>query len=183
MAEGSKVDTGDPNSEDRDCRCPFSHPFWAKRTEQLATTAGFHLKLYVTLPIGNAWTLIDSGATNNFMNPRFVRKCKVPIQRLARIPVTGLDMVGLAQEIEHISCSLPMSVHDHPERIKFNILETGDYDIILGITWLKRHNPDIDWRTGRGAFNRCRCERKKDVNQERPQGLKLKSHLAVPVAE
>jgi hypothetical protein len=38
-----------------------------------------------------------------------------------------------------------MSVYGYLELIKFNVLETGDYDIVLGILWLRKHNPSIDW--------------------------------------
>ncbi len=28
-------------------------------------------------------------------------------------------------------------------------LASGDKNMILGITWLREHNPEIDWRTGK----------------------------------
>ncbi len=32
--------------------------------------------------------------------------------------------------------------------MKFNIAEIGYYDIILGIPWLYKYNPQIDWNIG-----------------------------------
>jgi transposase InsO family protein len=142
-----------------------------QKIEQLAATTGFHIKLHVMLPMGKAWTLIDSGATNNFMNPRFVTDHEVPVVPLAQpIPVLGLDGAGLARGIMHTSSTLPMSTYGHPELIKFNILETGDYDIVLGIPWLRKHNPSINWQTEKITFNRCMCKKDYEEFETRRKG-------------
>jgi hypothetical protein len=142
-----------------------------RKIEQLAATTGFHIKLHVILPMGKAWTLIDSGATNNFMNPRFVTDHEVPVVPLAQpIPVIGLDGAGLARGIQHTSSTLPMSIYGHPELIKFNILETGTYDIVLGIPWLRKHNPSINWQTERITFNRCICKKEYEEFETRRKG-------------
>jgi hypothetical protein len=41
-----------------------------------------------------------------------------------------------------------MVVLGHVEWLNFNIILTGRYDVVLGIPWLKNHNPAIDWKTG-----------------------------------
>jgi hypothetical protein len=38
-----------------------------------------------------------------------------------------------------------MSVHKHRERINFFVTHIGQHSIILGTSWLKKHNPRIDW--------------------------------------
>ncbi len=35
----------------------------------------------------------------------------------------------------------------HKEWIRFDIVEIGYYDIIFGIPWLYKYNPQIDWIT------------------------------------
>ena len=138
-------------------------------TEQLkATLLGTHVKLYVNLPMGQAWTLIDSGATNNFMNPRFKEERQVSTIPLPfTVPVAGLDGEVLSGGVSEETILLPMSVYGHPELIKFNVLETGDYDIVLGIPWLRKHNPSIDWQSGQITFNRCKCKREYDEYESR----------------
>jgi hypothetical protein len=97
------------------------------------------------LPIGRAWTLIDSGATNNFMNPRFKENRQVRTNPLLyTVLVAGLDGEVLSGGVSEKTILLPISVYGYPELIKFNVLETGDYDIVLGILWLRKHNPSID---------------------------------------
>lgn len=73
------------------------------------------------------------------------------------IPVIGLDREVLSRGVSEETITLPISVYGHPELIKFNILETGDYDIVLGILWLRKHNPSINWQSGRITFDRCKC--------------------------
>jgi hypothetical protein len=138
-------------------------------TAQLkATLSGTHIKLYVELPMGRAWTLIDSGATNNFMNPRFKENRQVRTNPLPfTVPVAGLDGEVLSGGVSEETILLPMSVYGHPELIKFNVLETGDYDIVLGIPWLRKHNPSIDWQSGRITFNRCKCKKEYDEYESR----------------
>ena len=31
--------------------------------------------------------------------------------------------------------------------VSFNIISIPEHPIVLGLPWLKLHNPDIDWRT------------------------------------
>jgi len=41
------------------------------------------------------------------------------------------------------------------EVIKFFITALGDDDIILGHAWLRKHNPQIDWRASHITFTAC----------------------------
>ncbi|KAJ8700508.1 hypothetical protein PTI98_003523 [Pleurotus ostreatus] len=34
----------------------------------------------------------------------------------------------------------------------FYVTNLGNVDVILGLTWLKKHNPEIDWKTGEGQL-------------------------------
>jgi hypothetical protein len=34
---------------------------------------------------------------------------------------------------------------DHEERIMFLVIDTENHNILLGMDWLKVHNPNIDW--------------------------------------
>ena len=48
-----------------------------------------------------------------------------------------------------------MIMGDHTEEIVAAVANTGDDDIILGIDWLRHHNPEIDWEKGIVHFTRC----------------------------
>jgi hypothetical protein len=47
----------------------------------------------------------------------------------------------------------------HSERALFCVTGLGRQNLILSHTWLKEHNPEVDWRTGKVEMSRCspRC--------------------------
>ena len=68
------------------------------------------------------------------MNPRFQEAWQVLTKPLSYIiPVTGLDGEVLSSGVSKETIILPISIYKYLELIKFNILETGDYNIILGV--------------------------------------------------
>ncbi len=52
---------------------------------------------------------------------------------------------------------LCITIGDHAERIDLAITDLKDRDIFLGHDWLIRHNPLINWQTGKMTFARCQC--------------------------
>ncbi len=52
---------------------------------------------------------------------------------------------------------LRITIGDHAERIDLAITDLKDHDIFLGHDWLVRHNPLINWQTGKMIFGRCQC--------------------------
>ena len=43
----------------------------------------------------------------------------------------------------------------HVERTEINVIGGQKWGVILGMSWLKRHNPEIDWKTGEVKMTRC----------------------------
>jgi hypothetical protein len=41
----------------------------------------------------------------------------------------------------------------HHESSSFDVCRIGHYPIVLGIPWLRRHNPTIDWQRNAIAFH------------------------------
>src|SRR3981189_106046 len=48
-----------------------------------------------------------------------------------------------------------LEINGHKERASFAVCGLGKKTIIIGETWLKQHNPSIDWKEGRMEFSRC----------------------------
>jgi transposase InsO family protein len=133
-----------------------------------APTSGTHIKLFVILPTGKAWTLIDSGATGNFMSPRLGEDPRIQTIPLPyTVPISGLDGKVISGGVQSKTAPLPMSIYGHPELIQFSVLELGDYDLVLGIPWLRKHNPSINWQSGRITFNRCTCKKEYEEFERR----------------
>lgn len=49
---------------------------------------------------------------------------------------------------------LKMTINGHTEVATFAVTQTHD-DVVLGIDWLKLHNPAIDWSSKTMSFSRC----------------------------
>ena len=44
---------------------------------------------------------------------------------------------------------------DHSERARFAVTGLRKQNIILGLTWLRKHNPEVDWTSGEVKMSRC----------------------------
>ena len=52
---------------------------------------------------------------------------------------------GHQQAIEGVLSSLPVRVASFQESLDFTVTDLQGFDAILGMPWLQRHNPTIDW--------------------------------------
>jgi transposase InsO family protein len=115
--------------------------------------------------------MIDSGATGNFITPEFLREKQIQSQQKKKpyqlMVVDGTPIKTQSGEgvVDRETRPVKLSLAKHQEVIQFDIVEMANHDIILGIPWLRKWNPDIDWKTGRIEFNRQRTA----VSQE-PRG-------------
>ena len=100
--------------------------------------------------------MVDSGATTKFMNRRFVRENKVRTQKLKYpIPLYNIDgSLNKAGSISEVAV-LHMKIGDHEEKVVFTVTDIGPEDVILGLDWLREHNPEIDWEQGSFKLSRC----------------------------
>jgi predicted aspartyl protease len=104
--------------------------------------------------------LVDSGATGLFIDREYVKSNQIPTTKLlVAIPVYNVD--GSANQDGAISevAELLLRYNGHSERALFCVTGLGKQNLILGHTWLKDHNPEVDWRTGKVEMSRCspRC--------------------------
>lgn len=50
---------------------------------------------------------------------------------------------------------LTVRIDDHIENLRLSVTNTGLSSMILGHSWLKFHNPEVDWSQSRLCFSRC----------------------------
>jgi hypothetical protein len=71
------------------------------------------------------------------------------------IPVYNVDgTCNSAGDITHCA-EIVIDFQGHREKVVAEITDLGRHQMILGYTWLKHHNPDIDWETGQVRMTRC----------------------------
>ncbi|KAF8747867.1 Retrotransposon gag protein [Rhizoctonia solani] len=108
------------------------------------------LRDYPTEPIK---TLIDSGATSNFISPGLVKKLKIP-KTLLKNPQVVRMLDGTISQTGWIwhQVQLTVLINDHSHSIPFLICPIGNTPAILGMTWLTQESPLIDWSLGTVTF-------------------------------
>jgi len=115
--------------------------------------------------------LVDCGASTLFISKRFVKEKQVRTRKLMKeIPVRNID--GTSNVAGPISCfaELGLKIGDHEEeKAAFMVTDLGSDDVIIGIDWLRYHNPEIDWNAGKFALTRCpiSCEKKAKRKERR----------------
>jgi len=92
--------------------------------------------------------MVDTGATGDFVDQDFVDQAKLPTRKLSQpIPVYNVDgMLNKAGSIREV-VNMIMTYNGHSERILLVITWLGKQSMILGMTWLNKHNPEIDFHT------------------------------------
>ena len=106
---------------------------------------GYHLKLKGRVLSQSAKVMIDSGATGNYMNPTFKEQLKIlGIKKATPEPISGLNSEDLGGHLTDESGFVPMAVMGHLESINFNVTPLGQYNVVLGILWLRNHNLTIN---------------------------------------
>jgi predicted aspartyl protease len=104
--------------------------------------------------------LVDLGATGLFIDREYVKSNQIPTRRLSHVvPVYNVD--GSPNQDSAISevADLLLWYNGHSERALFCVTGLGKQNLILGHTWLKDHNLEVDWRTGKVEMSWCspRC--------------------------
>jgi transposase InsO family protein len=100
--------------------------------------------------------LLDSGASTIYIDRTFALKVKLPLLPMATpIPVYNVDGTrNSAGDISHYA-EIVIEHQGHREKVTAEITDLGKNQMILGYTWLKHHNPEIDWITGNVRMTRC----------------------------
>jgi len=104
--------------------------------------------------------MVDTGATGDFINQDFVTRAKLPTRKLSQpIPVYNVDRtLNEARSICEV-IDMIRTYDRHSERILLAVTRLGKQSMILGFTWLDKHNPEINFRARSVKMTRClpRC--------------------------
>jgi len=102
--------------------------------------------------------MIDSGATEDFIDTEVCNK-----HRIMMIKAKNPREIYLADgkpsamgPVTHIT-KVPMDISSHRELATFQVANLQNHEVILGMPWLREHNPTIDWNNKRITFNSERC--------------------------
>ena len=96
---------------------------------------------------------VDSGCTGlAFMDFKFTVRNNIPLSRLVKKRPLYLADGVLSSWIEW-GAELRFGIGAHQERLQFYITSLApENPVILGLPWLSRHDPAIDWKNLRLTF-------------------------------
>jgi len=107
--------------------------------------------------------LLDSGATGLVMSEEFARKHRFRRTELERpVYVRNVDdTLNYARPIVD-TVEVEIFFKGHKERTSIDVIGGQKWSVILGMSWLRHHNLEIDWKTGEVKMMRCpdKCGKK-----------------------
>ena len=93
------------------------------------------------------------------------------------IPVYNVD--GSPNEAGQISevVDVVLCYKTHSERTLLTVSSLGRQNMILGYTWLKDHNPEVNWQTREVQMNQCppRCEGCRVIQKEQASRKRMET--------
>ena len=103
--------------------------------------------------------LLDCSATGLFMDTKWAKGNFISVMELEQL-ILVYNVDGSHNSIGSITheATLIMIHKGHREKVTFEICDLEKVNLIIEYTWLKKHNPEIDWSTGEIEFTLCPSE-------------------------
>ncbi|QRV88426.1 Retrotransposable element Tf2 protein [Ceratobasidium sp. AG-Ba] len=106
----------------------------------------------------SGWAMLDSGASSIFISERIVQDFqlfKKKLDKPCRLKVIDGREIDSGR-VEHY-VTINLKIFDHEEEVDAYVVNVGNQDLVLGMAWLKRHNPVIDWDKKSLVFSSRYC--------------------------
>src|SRR6266567_3781770 len=96
-----------------------------------------------------AVALVDSGATENFMNLQYAKWLRLPIKQLEK-PCKLYNVDGTENKSGELRYYTDLEVQTGSNRtpMRFFLSDLGEHKAIFGYSWFAAVQPRIDWRRG-----------------------------------
>ena len=127
-------------------------------TEEISTSLRLKVEIETTdtAERKSVTALLDSGSTGECINRDYAKSCWFNLVKLEQlIPVYNVD--GTPNKAGSITevVSLILRYKNHSERTTFCVTNLGKQKLILGHSWLRKNNPEIDWGMGNVKMSQC----------------------------
>ena len=129
---------------------------WTRQGPQRSLQLNIELQTTDTRETRAVKALLDSGATGMFIDHAYIKANCLPTWTLSSpIPIHNVD--GTLNEAGSMTeiMELVLRYRNHSERAFFTVTGLGSQKVIMGHSWLQKHNPDIDWVTEEVKMSRC----------------------------
>jgi len=99
--------------------------------------------------------LLDSSVMGLVMSEEFAKKHRFRRMKLER-PVYVRNVDGMLNYVGPIVDTVEVEIFfkGYKERTSIDVIGGQKWSVILGMPWLRSHNPEIDWKTGEVKMTR-----------------------------
>jgi len=147
------------------------HPKWERQLPSKLVIASaedgetslklkFELETTDTGEVKSVNSFMGSRATGEFIDRHYAKSNQLHTQKFSKpIPVYNVDgTLNKAGSITEV-VDLILRYWNHSEQTLFAVTGLGKQKLILGHSWLQKHNLEINWVTGEVKMTRCppRC--------------------------
>jgi len=101
--------------------------------------------------------LVDSGSELNFINPELAKDVGIKLENVEPFRVSGVND-GITSVWERTEKCM-LRCRNHYEIIQLYGLKVPGVDVILGLPWIKKHNPEAFYDSKRITFSSGYCAR------------------------
>jgi len=93
--------------------------------------------------------LLDSGATGLFMSKKCAERGGFKLIKLEK-PIIVQNVDGTGNSGGSITYEVEVNLYfkGHVKRVRMDMCDLGKTQVILSMSWLQAHNPEIDWEKG-----------------------------------
>lgn len=92
--------------------------------------------------------LVDSGADESFIDSQFVSLNNIPTEKIHETKKVFAIDGRVLTTVTHRTVPMFLRVSgNHSEQISLYVIPSRSSPLILGLPWLRLHNPQIDWST------------------------------------
>jgi hypothetical protein len=103
--------------------------------------------------------LLDCGALGEFMDSEFVKLHDIPLIKLNKPRITrNTDGTQNEQGVVMHKAIINLGVNGKEDPTTFFITGLGKDNVILGLTWLRKHNLIVNWKEGTLKDRPCLSE-------------------------
>ena len=104
------------------------------------------------------YAMIDSRATEDFIEQGICEKHGIQTTQ-AKMPREIYLADGKPSTMGPVihTAWVPMEIESHRAMALFQVVNLKNYKLILGIPWLRKHSPTIEWKERKITFNSEQC--------------------------
>ena len=101
--------------------------------------------------------MIDSGSQGNYISEEVMLRAGLQPSKKRQPYTVTMASTNATKRITHeVTVDLKLAL-EYENRITLDVLGTAAHDVILGLPWLRDHNPHVDWKANRISWSHTKA--------------------------